>query len=108
MVIPKKHYRDFIELPDTIAAHLFLVVKKLSAAVRKACKPDAISHLSDDDVSKTGWNLVTHYECDRRDPTASTRHLMARSLRDVGYPSFGHNFPNWIAASGGVFDSIWK
>lgn len=62
LIIPKQHYKDFVELPDKLASHIFLVAKKLSAAVRKACKPDAVSHLSDDDVSLSGYNLVAHYK----------------------------------------------
>lgn len=62
LIIPKKHYEDFIELPDELASHIFLVAKKLSLAVRKACKPDAVSYLSDDDISKKGYNLVKHYK----------------------------------------------
>ena len=62
MVIPRKHYQDFIDLPDNLAKHLFVVTKKLSLAVRKACKPDAIHHISDDDISRSGYNLVSHYK----------------------------------------------
>jgi histidine triad (HIT) family protein len=62
LVIPRKHYRDFIDIPDKLAAHIFLVTKKLSSAVRKACKPDAITHMSDDDISGSGLNLVSHYK----------------------------------------------
>ncbi len=46
---------------------------------------------------------------DRRDPTASTRHFVARSLRDVGYTSFGHDFQELgVAASSGVLDPVLK
>jgi len=62
MVIPKKHYENFVDLPDNLASHLFLVAKKLSLAVRKACKPEAIHHISDDDIQKNGFNLVPHYK----------------------------------------------
>ncbi len=62
MVIPHQHHSDFIHIPDKLAAHLFIVTKKLSAAVRKACRPDAITHMSDDDISRSGWNLVEHYK----------------------------------------------
>jgi len=53
---------DFIDLPDNLAAHLFLVAKKISVAVRNACHPVAIHHISDDDVLKKGYNLVAHYK----------------------------------------------
>ncbi len=62
MVIPKKHYENLVDLPDKLAAHLFLVTKKLSAALRKACNPIAIHHISDDDILKKGYNLVAHYK----------------------------------------------
>ena len=46
---------------------------------------------------------------DRRDPTVSTRHFVARSLRDVGYTSFGHDFQELgVAASSGVLDPVLK
>jgi len=62
LVIPKEHYQDFVELPDKLASHIFLVAKKLSKAIRSACNPDAITHTSDDDVSKSGYNLSAHYK----------------------------------------------
>ena len=62
LVIPKKHFESFIDLPDILASHIFLVAKKISKAVREACNPDAITHLFDDDVSKSGFNMVPHYK----------------------------------------------
>lgn len=62
LVIPKQHYKDFVELPRKLAAHLFLVTQKLSAAVRSVCRPDAVEHISDDDLTGTGINLVEHYK----------------------------------------------
>ncbi len=63
LVIPKTHYKHFTDLPDKVASHIFIVAKNLSKAVRKACKPDAIEHISDDDITDTGMNLVRdHYK----------------------------------------------
>jgi len=62
MVIPKEHYENFVDLPDGLASHIFLIAKKLSLAVRKACNPVAIHHISDDDIQKKGYNLVAHYK----------------------------------------------
>lgn len=62
LVIPKEHYKDFIELPQKLAGHIFIVTQRLSAAVRKACRPDAIEHISDDDISNIGINLIEHYK----------------------------------------------
>ena len=62
MIIPKEHYKDFIDVPDELASHIFLVTKKISKAVRKACNPDAITHISDDDITNSGYNLTTHFK----------------------------------------------
>lgn len=62
MVIPREHYENFVDLPDSLASHIFLVAKKLSSAVRKAYNPVAIHHISDDDIQKQGYNLVSHYK----------------------------------------------
>jgi histidine triad (HIT) family protein len=96
MVIPKKHYEDFVDLPDKLASHLFLTAKKLSMAVRKASNPVAIHHISDDDIKKKGYNLVSHYKFhiiprfkndkvkmkwDRYDLDASERAKIAKEVR---------------------------
>ena len=62
MVIPRKHYESFVELPDETASHIFLIAKRISAALRRVCQVDAICHISDDDVAGTGHNLVAHYK----------------------------------------------
>ena len=73
LVIPKEHYQDFVELPDELASHIFLVAKKLSVAVRNACNPAAITYVFDDDTSKSGYNLVTHYKF----------HIIPRFKKDI-------------------------
>ena len=62
LVIPRVHHEGFVDLPDELAAHLFVVAKRLSAAVRKACAPVAVHHISDDDIQRRGYNLVPHYK----------------------------------------------
>lgn len=62
LVIPKKHYCHFTDLPDALASRIFLVAKKLSRAVRKACTCDAVTHWSDDDIYQKGYNQVAHYK----------------------------------------------
>jgi histidine triad (HIT) family protein len=62
IVIPHEHYEDFVDLPDNLAAHIFIVAKKISKAIRETCHPDAITHLSDDDIRRKGDNLLTHYK----------------------------------------------
>lgn len=62
LVIPKRHYEAFADLPDAVALHVFLMAKQVSRAIRLACHPDAISHLSDDEISWKGFNQVAHYK----------------------------------------------
>lgn len=62
LVFPRRHYESFVNLPNKQASAIFLTAKKISLAVRKACKPDAITHISDDDISEKGYNLVRHYK----------------------------------------------
>ena len=47
---------------DDLAAHIFLTAKNISQAIRSICNPDAISHLSDDDIHRKGYNLMEHYK----------------------------------------------
>ena len=61
MVIPREHYRHFVDLPDDVAGHLFVVAKRLSVALRQAVRPEAICHISDDDMTGD-YNLVAHYK----------------------------------------------
>lgn len=62
MVIPHEHYEDFVDLPDTLAAHIFIVAKKISKAIRNTCHPNAITHLSDNDIRRKGYNRLSHYK----------------------------------------------
>jgi histidine triad (HIT) family protein len=62
IVIPKRHYENFIDLPDDLVSHIFLIAKKLSLAVREACNPVVIHHISDDDIQKKGYNIISHYK----------------------------------------------
>ncbi|HJQ34820.1 MAG TPA: HIT family protein [Pyrinomonadaceae bacterium] len=62
MVIPREHYESFVELPDELASHTFLLCKRLSAAVRRVSRADAVTHISDDDVNGSWQNRVAHYK----------------------------------------------
>ena len=62
MVIPKEHLENFVDLPDELISHLFIVAKKISLALRKTCKPLAIHHISDDEIGGKGYNLISHYK----------------------------------------------
>lgn len=62
LVIPREHYESFSDLPDDLAAELIVHVKQLSSAIRAVCRPDGMAHMSDDDFSDVGYNLVRHYK----------------------------------------------
>ncbi|HEC64880.1 MAG TPA: HIT family protein [bacterium] len=62
LVIPKKHYRNMVDIPDDLLSHIINISKKISSAVRKASKADAITHVSEDDISNKGYNQVNHFK----------------------------------------------
>lgn len=79
LLIPRAHYVNFVEIPDALVSHLFIVAKKLSKALRLACKPDAITHLFDDDLGDHRYNVVAHYKI----------HLIPRFKQDLGIIDWG-------------------
>lgn len=97
MVIPKKHLESFVDLPNDLVSHLFVVAKRVSMAVRKACNPVAIHHMTDDDIQRRGFNLVSHFkihiiprfendkvkmEWDRQDLSLEEREKVAEEIKE--------------------------
>ena len=62
LIIPREHFIDFTDLPDDVATNIFLNAKNVSEAIRNVCQPDAMTHLSDDDIYRKGYNLMEHYK----------------------------------------------
>ena len=62
LVISRDHFVDFTDLPDDLAAHIFVTAKNISQAIRNICNPGAITHISDDDIHRKGYNLMEHYK----------------------------------------------
>ena len=62
LVAPHAHYTSFLELPGDVACRVFLVAQKLSATMRRVCRPGAINHECGDAISWSGFNLVEHYK----------------------------------------------
>ena len=62
LVIPRQHHTELARLPDDLGSRVMLVVQKLSTALRTVARPDAISHLSDDDLTGSGFNQVEHFK----------------------------------------------
>jgi histidine triad (HIT) family protein len=79
LIIPREHYEEFTKLPDKLVSRLFIVAKKISLAVKKACNPDAITYVFDDDFSKSGFNLVSHYKL----------HIIPRLKKDLSLMDWG-------------------
>jgi histidine triad (HIT) family protein len=72
MVIPKVHYTTFIDMPTDVVSRMFLIVQRISGALRAVCQPDAITHVLDDDLTGQGFNLIAHLKV----------HLIPRNAND--------------------------
>jgi len=62
LVMPRLHYSSLNALPDELLARVIVVVRDLSSALRRVARPDAVTHMSDDDVGGVGFNLVEHFK----------------------------------------------
>jgi histidine triad (HIT) family protein len=62
LVVPRAHYERLADVPHEILMSVMRVVQRVSIAVRTVARPDAISHLSDDDLTGSGFNLVAHWK----------------------------------------------
>jgi len=45
LVVPREHYENIYEVPENVLAHLFSVVKRVSAAVKKTVDTEGVSIL---------------------------------------------------------------
>lgn len=59
LVVPKKEYKNIYELDDEISAHLYVVVVKLSKAIKKALNPDGLNIINNNGV--IAGQSVFHY-----------------------------------------------
>lgn len=62
IIAPNEHYEKFTELPFELLSHLMKITQDISKAIVKACDPDAVTHISDDDLKNEGYNLVSHFK----------------------------------------------
>ena len=51
LVVPRAHYERLADLPSETLTSVMRVVQRVSVAVRAVARPDAVSHLSDDDLT---------------------------------------------------------
>ena len=99
LVVPRVHYERLADVPDELLMSVMRVVRRVSVAVRTVARPDAVSHLSDDDLTGSGFNLVAHWKVHvipryrndavvidwhrEPDPGAETRARYGRELRQA-------------------------
>ena len=62
LVVPKIHYEHLSDVPHETLASVMRMAQRVSAAVGTVAHPDAISLLSDDDLTGAGFNLVAHWK----------------------------------------------
>lgn len=62
LVVPRTHYEHFVDLPHETLVSAMAVAQLISGAIATVAKPDAISVLSDDDLTDSGFNLVAHWK----------------------------------------------
>ena len=60
MVLPRAHAEHLSELPPATAERLIRVAQQVSRAVREASGADGVLHITEDDVTGGGYNLVAH------------------------------------------------
>ena len=62
LIIPQNHFRSLVDLPENVVDEVMKAVQILSMAVRKAAKADAMTHVTEDDVTGKGYNTVSHFK----------------------------------------------
>ena len=62
LVVPRVHYERLADVPHGLLMSVMGVVQRVSVAVTTVARPDAVSHLSDDDLTGSGFNLVAHWK----------------------------------------------
>ena len=62
LVVPKVHYEYFTDIPAETLSSVLRMAQRVSAAISRVARPDAISLVSDDDLTGSGFNLVAHWK----------------------------------------------
>ena len=62
IVTPRAHYEHLIELPQPTISAAVSLAQRLSAAIITVARPDALTLLSDDDLTGKGFNQVAHWK----------------------------------------------
>jgi len=62
LVVPRRHVEHLAEVPSEVLADIVGVAQRVSAAIAAVARPDAITLLSEDDLSGAGFNEVAHWK----------------------------------------------
>lgn len=74
LVVPRLHAADLFALPDPLAAHLFVVTRRLALALRESHRPDGINVIQSN--GRAAGQVVFHLHI----------HLIPRRLQAGGPP----------------------
>jgi len=62
IVAPRAHHEHLSELPATTLVAAVSLAQRLSAAIIVVARPDALTLLSDDDLTGKGFNQIAHWK----------------------------------------------
>jgi histidine triad (HIT) family protein len=62
LVIPRRHVERFSALTVLELAAITRLAQRISAGMTNAIRPDAITLVSDDDLTRSGYTLVAHWK----------------------------------------------
>src|SRR5215831_2205356 len=62
IVAPRAHYEHLTELPTATMVAAVSLAQRLTEAIVAVARPDALTLLSDDDLTGTGFNQVEHWK----------------------------------------------
>jgi histidine triad (HIT) family protein len=88
LVIPKEHYVDLFDIPETILSHLHIVSKKIALAVKKATGADDISIIQQNgkaagqDIFHFHVHVVPRFEGQKLPPFSELREV-ERTMLDA-------------------------
>jgi len=62
IVAPRVHFEHLTELPAIAVSAAVSLAQRLGAAITTVARPDALTLLSDDDLTGTGFNQIAHWK----------------------------------------------
>jgi histidine triad (HIT) family protein len=62
LIVPRTHHERLPEVPGPTLDAAMRAAQRISAAIARVARPDAITLMSDDDLTGAGFNLVAHWK----------------------------------------------